>query len=69
MRTSPRWTLMAAPIVGGGVTLQNFRAVREERLKLVAELEKDTSASAMKAYFFIAPVLSVARLQGAQAHR
>ena len=51
--------LMAAPIVGGGVTLQNFRAVREERLKLVAELEKDTSASAMKAYFFIAPVLQL----------
>ena len=51
--------LMAAPNVGGGVTLQNFRAVREERLKLVAELEKDTSASAMKAYFFIAPVLQL----------
>jgi tetratricopeptide (TPR) repeat protein len=51
--------LMAAPNMGGGVTLQNFRAVREERLKLVAELEKDTSASAMKAYFFIAPVLQL----------
>lgn len=51
--------LMAAPIAGGGVTQQNFRAVREERLKLVAELEKDTSASAMKAYFFIAPVLQL----------
>jgi tetratricopeptide (TPR) repeat protein len=51
--------LMAAPIVGGGVTLQNFRAVREERLKLVAELEKDLSASAMKGYFFIALALQL----------
>lgn len=49
--------MMAAPLVVGGVTLQNFRAQREERLKLAAELEKEASASAMKAYFFIATAL------------
>ena len=47
------------PLVAGGVRCRTYRAAREERLKLVAELEKDTSASAMKAYFFIAPVLQL----------
>jgi tetratricopeptide (TPR) repeat protein len=48
-----------APIVSGGFALQNFRAQREERLARAAELEKDASTSAMKAYFFIASVLQL----------
>jgi tetratricopeptide (TPR) repeat protein len=51
--------MLAAPLVMGGVTLQSLRAQREDRLKLAAELEKETSASAMKAYFFIALVLQL----------
>ena len=39
---------------------------RDERLKLVAELEQDASASAMKAYFFIALVRAAAAVQGHQ---
>ena len=39
----------------------------EERLKLVADLETDAAASAMKAYFFIALAIQLRRIQGAQA--
>jgi tetratricopeptide (TPR) repeat protein len=49
--------LQENPLVVGGVTLQSFRAQREERLKFADALEKDAQASAMKAYFFIATVL------------
>lgn len=49
--------MMASPLVIGGVTLQSFRAQREERLKFAEGLEKEASASPMKAYFFIATVL------------
>ena len=49
--------MQANPLVAGGVTLQEYRAQREDRLKFVAELETDAPASAMKAYFFIAAVL------------
>jgi tetratricopeptide (TPR) repeat protein len=51
--------MMAAPLVTGGVTLQNFRAQREERLKFAEVLEKEASASVMKAYFYIASVLQL----------
>ena len=49
--------MQANPLIAGGVTLQEYRAQREERLKFVAGLEADAPASAMKAYFFIAAVL------------
>jgi tetratricopeptide (TPR) repeat protein len=49
--------MQANPLVAGGVTLQAFRAQREDRLKFVAGLEAEAPASAMKAYFFIAAVL------------
>jgi tetratricopeptide (TPR) repeat protein len=49
--------MQANPLVAGGVTLQAYRAQREDRLKFVAGLEKEAPASAMKAYFFIAAVL------------
>jgi tetratricopeptide (TPR) repeat protein len=51
--------MLATPLVIGGVTLQSFRAQREERLKFAGVLEKDASASAMKAYLFIATALSL----------
>ena len=51
--------MLAVPLVIGGVTLQSVRAQREERLKLADVLEKEASASAMKAYFFIATALSL----------
>lgn len=51
--------MLATPLVIGGVTLQNVRAQREERLKFAGVLENDASVSAMKAYFFIATALSL----------
>ena len=50
---------MSAPLVTDGVTPQNIRAQREDRQALAAALEKDASASPMKAYFFIAMALSL----------
>ena len=49
--------MQANPLLAGGMTLQSYRAQREERLVFVAELEKEAPASAMKAYFFLLAVL------------
>ena len=51
--------MQAKPLVFGGVTPESFRAQREERVKLAAELERDAAASAMKAYFFIAAAVEL----------
>jgi tetratricopeptide (TPR) repeat protein len=51
--------LQKHPLVVGGVTLQSFRAQREERLKVAAELERDAAASVMKTYFFIATAVEL----------
>ena len=47
----------AAPRPPGYTTLQDFRAQREERLKLSAALEARAPESAMKTYFFISSAL------------
>ena len=49
--------MQANPLLAGGVTLQAYRAQREDRLKFVAGLEATAPESAMKAYFFLAAVL------------
>jgi tetratricopeptide (TPR) repeat protein len=51
--------LQANPLVVGGVTLQSFRAQREERVRFAAELERDAVMSAMKTYFFIATAVQL----------
>ena len=51
--------LQAKPLVFAGMTAEFFRAQREERLKLAADLERDAAASAMKTYFFIAAAVEL----------
>jgi tetratricopeptide (TPR) repeat protein len=50
--------VLAAPVVTGGVTVQEVRARREARVALAAELQKEWPASAMKAYFYLATALT-----------
>ena len=49
---------LAAPVVTGGVTLQEIRQQRERRAAAAAELEKAWPASPMRAYFYLAMALN-----------